>query len=164
MHEEIEHTFNEKLLALDPNVPTFEARKYSINIERAENLEALESMSEYKKKKKKRKFFDIDQKIKNSIKSKTTKILIDFNCLDSASIQSFAVKKNNNVKLTTRFLSGKMLMFVKLSLMSFIYELVETFYFPDETVKKIYEKYLIEKVYIYHVLTDTDMFKIYFCQ
>ena len=52
MHEEIEHTFNEKLLALDPNVPTFEARKYSINIERAENLEALESMSEYKKKKK----------------------------------------------------------------------------------------------------------------
>ena len=163
MHEEIEHTFNEKLLALDPNVPTFEARKYSINIERAENLEALESMSEYKKKKK-RKFFDIDQKIKNSIKSKTTKILIDFNCLDSALIQSFAVKKNNNVKLTTRFLSGKMLMFVKLSLMSFIYELVETFYFPDETVKKIYEKYLIEKVYIYHVLTDTDMFKIYFCQ
>ena len=116
------------------------------------------------RKKKKRKFFDIDQKIKNSIKSKTTKILIDFNCLDSASIQSFAVKKNNNVKLTTRFLSGKMLMFVKLSLMSFIYELVETFYFPDETVKKIYEKYLIEKVYIYHVLADTDMFKIYFCQ
>ena len=55
-------------------------------------------------------------------------------------------------------------MFVKLSLMSFIYELVETFYFPDETVKKIYEKYLIEKLYIYHVLTDTDMFKIYFCQ
>ena len=47
-------------------------------------------------------------------------------------------------------------MFAKLSLMSFIYELVETVYFPDEIVKKIYEKYLIEKVYIYHVLTDTD--------
>ena len=44
-------------------------------------------------------------------------------------------------------------MFAKLSLMSFIYELIETFYFPDEIVKKIYEK--IEKVYIYHVLTDT---------
>ena len=46
-------------------------------------------------------------------------------------------------------------MFAKLSLMSFIYELVKIFYFPDETVKKIYEKHLIEKVYIYHVLTDT---------
>ena len=31
-----------------------------------------------------------------------------------------------------------------------------TIYFPDETIKKIYPKYLIEKVYIYHVSTDTD--------
>ena len=85
-------------------------------------------------------------------------MLIDFNCLDSALIQSFAVKKrNDNVKLTTRFLSGKMLMFAKLSLMSFIYEFLETVYFPDDIiVKKIYEKYLIGKVYIYHVLTDTN--------
>ena len=47
-------------------------------------------------------------------------------------------------------------MFAKISSMSFIYELVETIYFPNETVVKIYEKYLIEKVYIYHVLIDTD--------
>ena len=40
--------------------------------------------------------------------------------------------------------------------MSFIYDLGETFYFPDEIVKYIYQKYLIEKVYVYHVLTDTD--------
>ena len=49
MREEIEQTFKDKLLALDPNDPTFEARKYSINIERAENLNELESMNEYKK-------------------------------------------------------------------------------------------------------------------
>ena len=89
MHEDIEQTFNETLVAVDPNDPTFAARKYSINVERAENLDALESMSEYKK----NKFFDIDLKIENSVKSKTTKMLVDFNCLDSASIQSFAVKK-----------------------------------------------------------------------
>ena len=40
MCQEIEQLFNEKFLALDPNDPTFEARKYSINIERAENLDA----------------------------------------------------------------------------------------------------------------------------
>ena len=34
-------------------------------------------------------------------------MLIDFNCLESASIQLFAVEKNDNVKLTTRFLSEK---------------------------------------------------------
>lgn len=89
MRKDIEQTFNEKLVAVDPNDPTFVARKYSINVERAENLDALESMSEYKK----NKFFDIDLKIGNSVKSKTTKMLVDFNCLDSASIQSFAVKK-----------------------------------------------------------------------
>lgn len=47
-------------------------------------------------------------------------------------------------------------MFTKLSLMSFIYELVKTFYSINETVRKIYEKYLIDKVYICHILSDTD--------
>ena len=74
--------------------------------------------------------------IENTVKSKTTIMLSDFNCLDSSSIQSFAIKNPDNVKLTTRFSSEKMLMFAKLSLMSFIYELVETFYFPDEIVGK----------------------------
>ena len=83
-------------------------------------------------------------------------MIIDFNCLDSVSIETFAIKKNDNVKLPTRFLSGKILMIAKLSLMSFIYELIETFYFRSEIVKKIYQKYLIEKVYIYYRLSDTD--------
>ena len=47
-------------------------------------------------------------------------------------------------------------MFAKLFLMSFIYELVEVFYFPKSKVKPIYDKYLIEEAYIYYVLTDTD--------
>lgn len=59
-------------------------RKYLIDIERAENLDALESMNKHKKRNnQKRKFFDIDKKIENTIKSKTTK-MIDFNCLDPA--------------------------------------------------------------------------------
>ena len=76
---------------------------------------------------------------KNSLKSKTAKVILDFNCLDSiASIQSFVVKENDNMKLATRFLSGKVLIFAKLSLMSFIYKLVEKFYFPSEMLKEIY--------------------------
>lgn len=128
---------------LDPNNPTFEVRKDSINRERVDNLDALESMNEYKKKNdKKRKFLDIDYETENSIKSKTVKALIDL---------------NDNVKLTSWFLLGKILMFAKLlSLMSFTYELVKTFYFADETVKIIYEKYLIEKECVCHVLTDAD--------
>ena len=72
---------------LDPNNPTFEVRKDSINRERVENLDALESMNEYKKKNdKKRKFLDIDYETENSIKSKTIKALIDLN--DSVKLTS----------------------------------------------------------------------------
>ena len=47
-------------------------------------------------------------------------------------------------------------MFTKQLLISFIYELVEIFYFSDQIVQKFYQKYLIEKVYMYHVSTDTE--------
>ena len=47
-------------------------------------------------------------------------------------------------------------MFAKLSLMNFIYEMIEKFWFPDKNVQQNYDKYLIEKVHILHLLTDTD--------
>ena len=86
MREEIEQTFSEKLLTLDPNDLTFEARKYWVNIERAENLDALQ-------KNQKHIFFNIDQIMENSLKSKATKALIDFDYLDSVLIQSVTIKK-----------------------------------------------------------------------
>ena len=67
----------------------------------------------------------------------------DFSCQESASIKSFALKESNHVKLITRFLSGKILIFAKLSLMSFMYEMLETFSFPDKKVWEIFKKYEI---------------------
>ena len=83
-------------------------------------------------------------------------MILEFNNRESTSIKSFAVKKRDHIKVAPRFLSGKMLMFAKRSLMSFIYEVLETFCFPDENVQAIFKKYSIEKVEIYHILTDTD--------
>ena len=83
-------------------------------------------------------------------------MIIEFNSHESASIKPLAVKKNDRIKVTTRFLSGKTLMFAKLSLMSFMYEVLETFCFPDENVHGFFKKYGIERVEIYHILTDTD--------
>ena len=134
-------------------------------MERPEILDALESMNEHTQIKiiiKSANFFISIRKSKIPKNLKRTKMLISFNCLHSASIQSFVIKKDNNVKLTTRFLSRKTLMFAKLSSISFIYKLVETFLFSHDIVKKIYQKYLIEKVYIYHVLTDTDSTRLKF--
>ena len=55
-------------------------------------------------------------------------------------------------------MSGKLLMFAKLSLKPFIYSLAEFLAFPEENpiVEQIYDKYYIEKIYCYDVLTDTD--------
>ena len=85
-------------------------------------------------------------------------MILEFNDAQSSAIKSIAVKNETNIKCTTRFMSGKLLMFAKLSLKSFIYSLVELLYFPDEnpTVQSIYNKYNIEKIHCYHILTDTD--------
>ena len=91
-------------------------------------------------------------------------MIIEFNDHKSASVKSIAVKSVTNVKCTSRFMSGKLLMFTKLSLKSFIYSLVELLHFPEENpvVASIYEKYKIEQILCYQVLTDTDSTSIQF--
>ena len=89
-------------------------------------------------------------------------MIIDFNDRESTSIKSFTVKKKGEIKVTTRFMSGKLLMLAKLSLKSFIYSLVETLYFPNATIKEIYKKYDIERILCYRVLTDTGSTSIQF--
>ena len=82
-------------------------------------------------------------------------MIVEFDYENSAFIKSFAVEKII-IKITTRFMSGKLLMFAKLSWKSFIYELTDTFCFPKENIKEIYKKHAIENMKIFHVLTDTD--------
>ena len=60
----------------------------------------------------------------------------------------------------------KMLMFPNTSLKSFVYDVIDVFYFPDETAKKIYGKHQIKTCFLYQNLTDTDstsLFFIFFC-
>ena len=89
---------------------------------------------------------------------------IEFNDLESSLVKQIAVKSNTNIKCTTRFMSGKLLMFAKLSLKSFIYSLAELLSFPEENelVKKIYHYYQIERIFVYHILTDTGSTSIQF--
>ena len=105
---------------------------------------------------KKRKFKNVDENILECLDPRKPKMLVEFNNRESASIKSFAVKKRNEIKVTTRFMSGRLLMFAKLSLKSFIYDLLEIFCFPTKVVSEIYRKYSIEKVENLHILTDTD--------
>ena len=87
--------------------------------------------------------------------------MIDFEESNS-SIKSLIIKGSTNVKVTTRFIKGKMLMFVKLSIKSFVYDMINVFCFPNDEIKEIYNRYQIEKCLLYQNLTDTDSTSLFF--
>ena len=62
--------------------------------------------------------------------------MIDFDEEYSSSIKSLALKKDTKINLKTRFLNGKMLMFSKTSIQSFVYDLIYVFMFPTDDLKK----------------------------
>ena len=62
--------------------------------------------------------------------------MLIFYAEEGASIKSFPVKEKQEVKITTRLSSIKMLMFARLLLMSFICEMLETFRFPDKKARE----------------------------
>ena len=119
MKEEIIQTFQGKIFALDKNDSTYEARKKYFENKMDEELDVVESFVKNKNKRK-RKFKNFDEKIVESLDPRKTKMVIEFNDHETASIKSIAVKKRSSIKVTTRFMSGKLIMFAKLSLKSFI--------------------------------------------
>ena len=124
-----------------------------------EDLEAIDLFGKKKKRKYCPETLDtIENKIKNCTDIRKNRMVIEFNEYKSSSVKSISVKANTNIKSTRRFMSGKLLMFAKLSLKSFIYSLVELVTFPEEhpIISKIYEKYEVERIFCYHVLTVTD--------
>lgn len=131
----------------------------SLEIKRERQLDAINSLKEKQeklKKKKKMKSKNYDARISTSQQNPRTKMLIDFDRLLACSTKSLTVNKNNEIKAASRFFNCKILMFAKLSLMIFIYDVVETFYFQDQIVKEIYKKYKIKKCLPCHVLAETD--------
>ena len=83
-------------------------------------------------------------------------MVVEFNNREFASIKSFTVKNRNEIKLTTRLMLGKLLMFTKQYLKSFISDLLENFCFPQKKIIDLNKKYLMEKVEFFHILADMD--------
>ena len=81
------------------------------------------------------------------MQDKKIKSVIEFNW--GYSIKSFAIQMNPNVKITTRFMKGKILMFAKTSIISFAYDMGDVFCFPEDNskVQAIYNKHKIEKCF-----------------
>ena len=47
-------------------------------------------------------------------------------------------------------------MFSKVSIKSFVYDLIDVFMFPNEEIKKIYAEFKVDRCYLYQYLTDTE--------
>ena len=107
----------------------------------------------------------VDRKNK-ALTSQSVKCLIDFDEEYSCSIKSIDIEKNSKIKLTIQFLNGKVLMFSKVSIKSFFYDLIDIFMFLNSEIQKIYAKYKINRCYLDQNLTDTDstsMFFVFIC-
>ena len=161
--EEITARYNDEIGKLSQTDPFYSARARSIENRRAAEEEALKSFRDKEKRRKQRTILKAyGDRIKDNSSSDKIKTLIDFSHQDTASIKSLGVKKNETVKITTRFIKGKMLIFSKVSLKAFVYDLIDIFCFPDEEVEEIYAKNEILTCFIYLILTDTDSCSIQF--
>ena len=82
-----------------------------------------------KKSKKRSKIKDYDIRLLDFQNNSKTKMVLEFDQCLGCSIKSLAVNKNNVITTTLRYFNSKMLMFAK---------------------------YMIERIFQYHVLTDMD--------
>ena len=67
-----------------------------------------------------------------------------------------ACKKQTMVRVSTRYISSKLLINAKISLASFIYDCIDTFCFPNEESSLIYTRHKIIKVLLYLPMTNTN--------
>ena len=92
---------------------------------------SLNCLKTKEKKSKKRKIKDADLQIDEAVKNKKIKTMIEFDKNECNSIKSIVIKGNTTIDVSSRFIKGKMLIFAKLSLKSFVYNMIDVFCFPD---------------------------------
>ena len=89
------------MMKIAPDNPCANAKKYSIGQKCPYKIDAVNSM--IAKTKRKKTFKDNEQKTSGHLQNPNTKIIIDFDCESAASINSLAINKNSNVKVTPTF-------------------------------------------------------------
>ena len=157
LEQEITHKYNSERQKVAESDPFFAAKIRSIEKRKAAEVEALNNFKKVENKNKKRTVLhNYSERMNIAAKNSKIKTVIDFIDQDTASIQALGVKTNDKVKITTRFIKGKMLMFSKVSLKAFVYDLTDTSCFPSEEVQEIYARNDIIKCFLYLILTDTD--------
>ena len=157
LEDHIEEEYNQNIAMIKENDPFKHLRMTELENKKLTDFDAVKCLKRKERKRKKRIIKDdLDLRTEKLLKDRRIKTMIDFENNNCNSIKSLAVKKNTNVKVTSRFIKGKMLMFAKLSIKSFVYDMIDVFGFPNADMQSIYDYYQIEKCFLYQNLTDTD--------
>ena len=135
---DVEEKYNDKLLKLDKEDRFYKIKLQTVKTERLQELEEAEKIDKQKKNKKRTKLIDFMDRKNKALTNQKVKSLIDFDEEYTCSIKSVAIEKSSKINLTTRFLNGKMLMFSKVSIKSFVYDLIDVFMFPNQEIQEIY--------------------------
>ena len=111
---EVEENYNDSLMKLSKDDKFFRVKLTALKAERQQDLESVEAFEKKNKEmKRKRTIVDYMSRHEEAYKNNKIKSIIDFDEENINSIKSLAIEKKSNVKLTTRFMKGKMLMFAK---------------------------------------------------
>ena len=125
-------------MKLDKEDRFYEIKLETLKTERLSSIEAAEKVDHNKRKtKRKISLIDYSERKKEALTNQKIKSLIDFDDQYSASIKSIAIQKESKIHLTTRFLNGKMLMFSKVSIKSFVYDLIDVLMKLKKIIKNI---------------------------
>ena len=116
----------------------YEIELETLKTERLSSIEAAEKVDHNKRKtKRKISLIDYSERKKEALTNQKVKSLIDFDDQYSASIKSIAIQNESKIHLTTRFFNGKMLMFSKVSIKSFVYDLIDVLMKLKKFIKNI---------------------------
>ena len=125
-------------MKLDKEDRFYEIKLETLKTERLSSIEAAEKVDHNKRKtKRKISLIDYSERKKEALTNQKIKSLIDFDDQYSASIKSIAIQKESKIHLTTRLLNGKMLMFSKVSIKSFVYDLIDVLMKLKKFIKNI---------------------------
>ena len=105
IRQQIEQNYSSEIMLIKEDNLCAEEKIHCAGQKRAKKMDSVESMIA----KVKRKKIFRDQKTINHLKNVNTKMIIEFDCESSVSINSLAVSKTNVVKLTTRYFQEKCL-------------------------------------------------------
>ena len=122
-----------------------------------EEIERVMDSYGRKKKGKKSKLLSHVQHLEEAYSNKAYTFVQDLEEDGVNSVKGVACKKQTMVRVSTRYISSKLLINAKISLASFIYDCIDTFCFPNEETSLIYARHKIIKVLPDLLMTNTDL-------